>query len=572
MIEVPSRPVTLTRVDRMQRVEGAQARPGRTDLRFAALVTVGLLLVSSVPYFMGYSFSTTDKQFMGLAGAVHDYAQYMSWARESANGLLVENKLTAEQTGPAFFNLLWWGVGHIENSLGVSFFAVNQLLRCFAIALFVFAAHRVCVAMFGSRLKQRYALVLACVASGFGWVLIPIKSISGILLNSTLVFNSPGNTIVGATTVPHQLLAASILLSILLLVFDGYRANAMWRLIIAGGLGLVLGLTHTYDLVTAYAVTGIFGLLVTLRDGLRPRWVAGLAAFYGLSAPAVLFWLFLSASSPAWREVLAQFRNLGVFTPDPLQLMVLLGAPLLLAILTFRGLVPLASRSDRDLFLYAWLGAVAVIIYLPVTFQIMMLNGFQVALGALATIGLFEHVLPWVRHNLAERPTVAGWLGGKRLAAVAGIVFLVLVLPTNVYLVSQRVLDLSRRNYPEFLYRDDVAALDWLARQVQPTDVILSSMEIGHFVPGWTGAHAFLAHGAGTLAFNAKRSMTERFYAADTSDQERREILDHYGVRYVFQGPAERLLGSFDPDGAAYLRIAFTSTNTRIFEVVQASS
>jgi hypothetical protein len=330
---------------------------------------------------------------------------------------------------------------------------------------------------------------------------------------------------------------------------------------------------HTYDLVTAYAVVAGFALLVTLRDGLRLRWIAGLAAFYGLSAPAVLFWLYLSASSAAWRQVLAQFRNLGVFTPDPLQLVILLGAPLILAGATFRGFVPLARRRDADLFVYAWLGAVLLIIYLPVTFQIMMLNGLQVALGVLATHGLFDRVLPWLHEAASHWPDAVGRrLRGPHLTVAVAVLFMALVLPTNLYLVSWRVLDLSRREYPEFLYRDDVAALDWLAGQVKPSDVILSSMEIGHFAPGWTGGHAFLAHGAGTLYFNAKRSMVAGFFAAETSDQDRRQILGAYGVRYVFQGPAERRLGTYDPANAEYLRVAFETPNTRVFEVIDLDS
>src|SRR5262249_45188575 len=153
-------------------------------------------------------------------------------------------------------------------------------------------------------------------------------------------------------------------------------------------------------------------------------------------------------------QVLAQFRNLGVFTPDPLQLVVLLGATLILAVATFPGLVPLAKRSDNELFLSAWLGSTLLIIYLPVTFQIMMLNGIQVALGILATRGLFDHVLPWLRGALATRwPAAArSWVRAPYLTAAAAALFLALVLPTNLYLVAWRFIDLQRRDYPEFLY------------------------------------------------------------------------------------------------------------------------
>jgi hypothetical protein len=542
----------------------------RADLKWLAGLALGLIVVSSLPYLYGYLASPADRQFMGLVYGVHDYAQYMSWARESGERLLVENKLTAEQSPPAFFNLYWWLVGRAARLSGLDFLAVNQLGRLLSILLFVLAAGAFCAAVFDEPARRRFALLLTALSAGFGWGLAALKPLLGELPLPLLVHNSLGNTFFSAMVAPHHLFAAAVLAGLFWLVLRGYQHGSIWRLALAGLLALVLGLAHTYDLVLAYAVVACFGLLMTLRDGLRWRWLSGLALFYALSAPAPLYWALLSVSRPDWREVLAQFRNLGVFTPDPLQLIVLLGPMLPLALLTYRGLVPLAERTATDLLLYTWLGLNLLLIYLPLNFQIMLLNGSQLVLAVLATRGLFDHVLPWVRRaaEQARWPGAAtvrpALLGGARLLPV---LLVLLMLPTNLYLLAWRCLDLGRGAYPYYLAHDDLAALGWLEQRVEPADVVLSSLEVGHFVPGRTGAHAFLAHGANTLDFNRKRNLVERFYSTSMSDAERRELLARYRVSYIFLGPAERRLGQFQPDQAEYLRPAFVSPLTSVYRV-----
>jgi hypothetical protein len=549
----------------------AEAPDGRrSDRRFLLGFGLALLLLTSLPYAFGYLTAPADQQFMGLTYTVHDYSQYMSWARESATGILVPNKLTPEPNPPVFFNLLWWIIGRLDHYLGISFVVANQGLRVVAAGLFMLLAYRFCAVFFPDRPRRRFALVTACLMGGFGWLLVVLKQKTGTLIDPTLVYNTPGNTFFGMMVVPHQIISAALLLAILLLVLRAYPRASVGTMAAAGAIALALGLEHTYDLVTAYTVLAVFAALVTLRDGLRWRWVLAVAVFYLISAPAPLFWFHLDATNPEWREVLAQYQNLGVFTPGPLGLLVLLGPVFLVSLATYRGFLPLASQSDRDLLLNGWFVSVLFLIYLPVNFQIMMLNGVQVALAVLATRGWFDHGLPWLAPRLAAWPGALslGPDGRRRWSAVVLAGFLALTAATNVYLGAWRLVDERRHAYPEFLYRDDVAALNWLAAHVQGNDVVLSSMNLGYYVPGWTGAHAFLAHGADTLDFVAKRAMVQQFYAADTPTAARLQTLQRFNVRYVIDGPSERSLGSFDPRSAPYLQPVFQTARTTVYAVV----
>lgn len=541
------------------------------DLPFLVGLAALILVVTSLPYVWAYLSAPADQQFMGLTHTTHDYAQYMSWARESQDKVFVENKLTPEPSDAIFFNPVFWLIGRAERLFGLSFATLNQVFRALAGLTFVLVLGALAGRVFPGP-ERRYAVALTCLTSGLGWLLVVAKQVTGELASPLLVHTFPGNTFFGMMVVPHMILSCSMVIGIFFLVIESYRRSCGRRALLAGLVCLGLGFAHPYNIVTVYSVIGAFVVLMTLRDGLRWRFLFGVGAIYALSAPSVLYWMSVSARSEAWRQVLAQYKNLGVFTPDPAHLAILLGLTAVVALVTFRGFVPLRERRTEELFMAGWLAVNLFIIYLPLDFQINLLSGIQVPLAFLATRGLHEHVMPWLRERLTDgRP---GLPGLQRLAGLHGLVrfvpigLLLLVLPTNLYLVSWRILDLNRHKYPDFLYRDDVSALAWIESNGASSDVVLSSLEIGHYVAGLTGTHAFLAHGANTLDFYGKREMVEHFFAADGADQERRATLRRFGVRYVLYGPAEREIGTFDPATAPYLEPAFTSPHTTVYRVV----
>ena len=151
-----------------------------------------------------------------------------------------------------------------------------------------------------------------------------------------------------------------------------------------------------------------------------------------------------------------------------------------------------------------------------------------------------------------------------RLRFVAGA-FLLAVLPTNAYLFSWRLLELGRHQYDFYLTRADVSGLSWLSANADSEDVVLSSLNIGQYVPVMTDAHAYLAHWAQTAHFYARRDAVQRFFAAGTSRTERAHILLAHSVDYVFVGPAERRLPDFDVHATDGMHVVFSQEDVTIY-------
>jgi hypothetical protein len=537
------------------------------EARFVAIVTAALLVVTSLPYAYGYLSSPPDRWFGGVVLNVHDTAQYLSWAREAGTSLFTDNKLTAEPSARVFCNLHWWIPGRLAHILGLTFAQAYQLFRLTAIPLLTLTTYLFCAALFPDRQKRRFACLLALLTSGFGWVWVVVKyatSGAGPFFPFD-VYTTPGNAFWVMVASPSLTLAAALTQGVLLLALLSVRRKRAAYTAGAAALALFLGLGHVYDLVTVWVVLALFGLLLALRDGWSWRVFRSLALVVLVSAPAALYWGWVSSGAhPVWQQALAQYDNLEAFTPDPAHLVILLGGTFLLALATYDGLVPLQAQTDGRMLLKCWFVSVPLLVYVPFRFQIMLLTAYNLPMALLAAAGLYDRVIPWINARLSGRP-LRRLLTPERLQRLAVALLLLAVSVTNGYLLAWRLLDLSRHEYPFYLYRDEVAALRWLEEQTPPDEVVLSAFVIGHYVPGLSGDRAFVGSAVMTMDFGRKRQLVSAFFDDSTPDGERAALLREYGIAYVFYGPAEQALGDFDPGTSPLLVTAFSSPRVTLY-------
>lgn len=542
------------------------------EWRAVAWVVVAVVAVTSLPYIYAYASAPAGRQFMGILLNVPDHAQYFSWLRQYYTSNLARNLLTAEPNPPVFFNLLWWLLARLGAALGWDFAVLFQVLRVGAAAVTLPAIYHVIAWFLADRLQRALAFGLAVFAAGLGWTLVLAKYALHLpeVPAPLLLYVSEPNTFYSILATPH-LTNALLYVAVFDLVLRA-EARQQWRwVVLAGLLTQALGWAHAYDLWLVYGVLGAYGLLKWARDRRPPGFLlrAGLV-LAALSAWPALYAVWLTSRDPLWREVLRQFANAGVFTPNLLQLPVLLGLGFLAALAAELRSQPLrlAGRRDLELFLRAWFWMNFLLIYLPTDYQIKMLNGWQIPIGILAARGLLGGLWPWLRARAARRsagPPVTRWAGVGRPALAA--LLLAAVLPANLYLYAWRFYDLGRHAPPYYLGQSELAALDWLARNTPADSVVLSSLTIGEYLPALTGRPAFLAHWAQTVDYYAKADQVAEFFDAAISDDRRQAILLRAGVDYVFYGPEERALGRYQPAGAAFLRPVYSSPQVTVYQL-----
>lgn len=500
--------------------------PGGDELLAWAL---GVWAVSSIPYAVGYLAVGPDRRFMGFAFNVSDHIQYFAWWRAFQQSLLAPNLLTPEPTSATYFNLLWWLLAQLSRVGGLGYEAIYQILRAAAIGMTVGALAFLYRWVAPSAQAARAMFAMALLGSGFAWLHPLIKRLQTFLpLPSPMAPYVPSiaepNTFFSAIAYPHFLVALASIAAILALAVRG-MSTGRWRdSLLAGALALALSLHHTYDLLTVGAVLGgilLWRTLIERRLPWREAAHAGLAL--GMAAPGALYMTWLTHQDPTWREVLAQFVNAGVFTPPPFQLLLLLGLPFLLALIGLGDPRRWRAWTLPEAWMGIWFLVHLPLAYLPLSFQIHLLNGWQIPIAYWAVRGV-------------ERLAV-----GLRARSVQPLMrwALVLSLPANLYLWGWRILDIRRGQPPYALHRDEVAALDWLAGRGCDGGVVMAPEAVGAFVPMWTGCRAFLAHWTGTLRFFERREQTQAFYSPTMTEAERRALAQRYGIRYVIVGADE---------------------------------
>lgn len=520
------------------------------EWRFVAAMAIVALILTSAPYIFAVATAPDAQHFMGLALNVPDHVQYFSWMRDLSYANLASDRLTPEPNQPALFNLLWWVTGRFGLAAGLDYAALHTLLRLLSIPLLLGCAYAFLRLAVAEERQRRIAFVLFTFGGGLGIVWIAVKYLAHLPEAPFPfdIYTSEPNTFIDLLGFPHFSIALALIIAVFGLLLVALKRRQL-RYAVAGGLiALVLGLQHTYDLVTLYAVFGLFGLLTWLRDRRFPvfLFVCGVI-IVGLSAPPALYSFLLVKKDPIWGEVLSQFDLAGAFTPDPLHLPILLGVPLLLAIAAFRPRM-LQSRSDTEMFVAAWFVSHFVLAYLPVDFQIHLLLGWQMPIAILAAAALARIA----RIRFQPKLIVTGLLA--------------LALITNAYVLTWRFIELRRYETPYFMSKDDVAALDWLSANSAANDVVLATLDFGQWVPTWSDARAFVAHWTGTLNFLAKRDTAEAFVNGRLTGAEQLAVLKEYSVTYVVRSSLD------DPAGAAldrssYLRPAFSAGGVTIYRV-----
>lgn len=538
------------------------------DRRFVLIIIALVCVLSSLPYLYGYLSAPADRVFMGIALGTPDTTQYFAWMRAFGQAILIDNTLTPEPNQAVFFNLLWWLLGRLAQWSGLSLPVVYQVFRVVTIIAFLPLAYWFCGLFLTDRAQRRIAFLLIAFGSGLGWIWVIHKyanGLSDVIYPFDLYVVEP-NTFLGMMAFPHFVQAALLLLVVFALALFAFERRKVRDSVLAsvwaGLAAFLLGLTHAYDLLLVYAITGAYALVLWRREGFSPRLALIPAIIGALSVAPAIYSVYITSAFPVWREVLAQFVNAGAWTPSPPHLLVLLGIPFLVALLAFwpmRG--ERQPAGGRELFLKTWFVVNAFMVYVPLSYQIHYLNGWQAPMAILATMALYRRIQTddGRRRAVIRRSSFALRLLPALLVIAA--------LPTNVYLFAWRFVDLGRHDHPYYLTRDEWDALRWLDANAPPGAVVFSAMDVGQYIPSATQGRAFLAHWAWTVDLYRKQELVKAFFDPNVDNAERVAILQTYNVRYILRGQAERDLGAYDPGSLPFTQRVFDSPQATVYRV-----
>ena len=190
--------------------------------------------------------------------------------------------------------------------------------------------------------------------------------------------------------------------------------------------------------------------------------------------------------------------------------------------------------------------AFPLLVYAPYPLQRRLAEGFWVALIVL----LFLYI----------ENTKGGLSRGFKL-------ILLLVLPSTFILFAGSFLAAGNLEKPLFRPADEVDAFQYLQAHTDGEAVVLSTYETGNPMPAWAPVFVVIGHGPESVFLSELEPRVGAFYQAETPSTQRIQFLDEFDVDFVFWGPAERELGTWQPATESFLTLVFNNREVEIYQV-----
>ena len=537
----------------------------RWVLGFAAV----MLLVTALPYLLGFASQGEMLRFTGFVFGVEDGNSYIAKMQSgSAGAWLFRSPYTAfPQEGLLMF-LPYLLLGKLAAPAGMheQLAALFHLFRLFGGAMMIVASYDFLALFLTNVTMRRLGLALVIFGGGMGWLLV-LAGQGGWLGSLPLDLYSPETFgFLSLYGLPHLALGRAMLLWSLVLYLRAVAGDAhepeRKRAILGASLWFAAGIAQPLAallvgvvVVTHLSCTGIWQLVCKkrgLQTDWRPwqrgaRWLILCGWLPGL---LVLYNAFVAITDPFMR--LWTQQNI-IRSPHPFHYFAAYG---LLLPFVLAGGISLVRRAPWSGWLpVGWVIILPVLAYAPVDLQRRLPEGLWVAWVALALVALEN----WLGHQFF-RPF---W---QKIIVALPVIFCFL---TPLLLLAGGIQAASSRSEWVFRPASETRLFERLAEHSKPGSVVLSAYQTGNALPAWAPVRVVIGHGPETLHRYDLQREVEAFYTQATPDAQRQALIDRFDVRYVWWGPHERLLGSWNPAQADYLRLVGEEGDYMLFEVVR---
>ena len=527
-------------------------------LFFAALCIVSAAFFESyLPYYFADHNKPPSASFLGQVAHTADHNMYFSFIRQAYDGnILFNNRLTATPNQGAFVNLQFLAVGRVMRLFHLSANAVYQVWRLAGVCFLVFGFTLLSLVALPTLSKRLASLCVFIFCSGFG-TFIFLAARSGFVSSKTALRLAP-DLWSGLLPFPQLMLNPHFSLPHGLMLIGGalflmaeMRNQSPWLYVASGAVFLSNGFVRPYDLISLAVVIPAFIAIEAIR-GSDWRSSALRAIPLAMSLPALAYSIWLFKFHPIFKYWSQQGHNIS-FMPSPQIQMFAYGSIGLLAmarLLQFRS-NPL-SLVER--FLLVWFVGIFACVHLG---SLIPALGFspQNAIPLFAPLVVLAFSL-----RLHLRPLRRGLF----LSGVAAL--LVIGNLGGVAYSSKPFMD-GRDAHKYYATADEIAAMDWLDKNLQPGAVVLALPPVAGRVSKYTSASSLVGHYSVTPKYNSTMARVRRVLTAhEFTPSEWRRLRD-LGADYLFFGPQERRLDGFDPNTASGLAQVFAQGDVAIYKV-----
>lgn len=545
----------------------------RREWAIAAGIALAVTALLQAPYALGYLAAREGTRYSGLLVNLSDVTYYVAMQLGMGGEWLYRIRFTAEPHTGAFLYTFYLALGHLARAAGMNAEMMWHLSRAVMGFVMFLAVYGFIACFIENPNWRRMAFVLALLGAGLDLFALPFDAAdpaSGVPLDLRM---PEAHLFFSAFTYPHYSAAILCMVSVFWCALRGLTeplSPRKWLALAAVGAlaNLALVLVYPFLIFLTAGVLGVFFFALTWRARkISPRNEFWVALFFAPSLPLLLYYREVLATN----EIIRLWnKQVVTYSPNPVHYLMTYGLYLVPAVwnLWRRGFGE-KSHAPHRMFLWIWLGVVAVLLYLPFNAQRRFVEGVQIPLAILATIGLRETVLPRIRfarlfQSLARRPGYSD----RGLVRLLVVFFVGAAGLSSFFLyASALVTNGVLQSYPFFRSQQELAAMDWLRANARREDLVFSSYYAGAWLPYRADTRAYVGQYYETVNFFEKVRTVDSFFDARTDDAARESLLRDMGASYVFYGPAERATGGYDPAQTGWLEPIYSNNSTTIYKI-----
>jgi hypothetical protein len=511
-----------------------------------------LILLTSIPYLVGFAFQGEAWSFTGFVFGVEDGNSYIAKMMLGVRGdWLFRTPYTSISQGGILAYLPYIMLGKLAAgpALHEQLVSLYHLFRSLAVTAVVFATYAFASVFLKERIWRRWVVVLATIGGGLGWLLVLLDRMpwSGSL---PLDFYSPETFgFLSLYGFPHLAIARALLLLALTwyLTSQEHPRRAWW----AGGALLALFFFQPISVVVAYAVLAVHLIAIGIRALRMRAWVLWKPWFFAalragiVALPFMLYYVVSFQTDSFLRAWTDQNR---ILSPAPFHYILAYGLVIVPAVV---GLLrAIRAGREKELLPAAWCLALPVLAYAPHNLQRRFPEGVWVALLVLAAVGTEQGLLNSRRWRWALMLTITG-----------------LSLPTSLMLIWGGLNVARRPGPPAFRPTAEVAAFRWLRESAAPGGLVVSSYDTGNAIPAWAPLYVVIGHGPESANLTDFQERVRDVYRGIPMKPDERSFLLENGVDWLWLGPHERQLGSWRPAGESFLSLTYDQASYQIYRV-----
>lgn len=552
---------------------GLRVKQAIADSRFIRRRLFLALLLLSLPYLLLVVLAPRGSTYTGVLFNPNDTFLYYAQMAHAQNGdWLFRDWFTYIPSQPLLAYTLYSTLGHlVPRSTGAAGLAVAyHLARLAFSAVFIWQAWELYGEATGSRVVRRVALLFLLFTSGAGFYQLLFPPLRGLEPPFDLLITE-SSTFAGLAFSPHfaaVLLGIVVYMRVVLALPRRCWPGSTWLWAIGAAAALLVTTIHP-DKAAVMGI-GTIAFMTWQVWARRTTWAAAVLSCAMLvpSAPYVLYSFALTAGDPHIRSLMAQGLP-HESVPDPLTYYGLgLGLPLLFALANTGRLLRLRRKLPAGEALM-WAFAVAGVVVVLVPFRNVghRAEGMQLALALLAGRGATREVMPrfW-RSGFFRRLARRRPLGySRRRLRLLTLNLVVILSSTSVLALAFASPRAVLAGIPEaYATDDDLAATAWLRAHAGPDDVAVGEGTSDQFLAAYSGVRAAWGSFSYTPDYNREGERLAAFYRGQVDGE---SYLIQRRIRWLYFGPREQRYARIRPDDLSFLRRAYSSGDTSIYEV-----